>query len=173
MTRRKPTARQRGAAAAVEAAFVLPVLAIIMLGLWEVGRLIQVQQVVSNSAREGARVAGQSQIINLSGTPTQIQLSTGSPCVKDTVVHYLQEANLPVTSADVTVTFAFTSGDTTLTEPYQGSKGQRFIVTVSIPVDKVRWSALSLTGVTQIQASVCWVCLVDDPFTLDTTLPTW
>jgi Flp pilus assembly protein TadG len=172
MIRRQRTTRQRGAAA-VEAAFVLPVLATILLGLWEVGRLIQVQQVVSNSAREGARVASQSQIINLSGTPTQIQVSTGTPCVKDTVVQYLQRANLNVTSADVTVTFAFTSGDTSLTQPYQGSKGQSFTVTVSIPVNKVQWSALSLTGVTQIQATVSWVCLVDDPFTLDTTMPTW
>ena len=172
MTLRRPS-RPRGASAAVEFAFVLPVLVTLLVGLWEVGRIIQVQQVLSNSAREGARVAAQGETINLNGSPTLIQVSTGTPCVKDTVVNYLQQANLPVSSSDVTVTFAYTSGDTTLTQPYQGAKGQLFQVTVSIPVSKVQWSALQLSGVTQLQATVCWACLTDDPFTLDTTIPSW
>jgi Flp pilus assembly protein TadG len=169
----RPCLRPRSAAAAVEAALVLPVLCVILIGLWEVGRIIDVQQIVSNSAREGGRVAAQGQTINLTGSPTQIQVAGTSPDVTDTVVQYLQQANLPVTASDVTVTFAFINGDTTLTQPYQGVKGQMFQVTVSIPVSKIQWSALSLTGVTQIQATVTWTCLADDPFTLNTTLPSW
>lgn len=173
MIRRSRAARPRGAAAAVEFAFVLPVLVILMLGLWEVGRIIQVQQVLSNSAREGARVAAQSQTINSLGSPTQIQVSSGSPNVKSTVVNYLRQANLNVTDSDVTVQFAFISGDTSKTQPYQGVKGQLFRVTVQIPVSKVQWSALKLTNVTTIEATVVWACLADDPFSIDVTLPTW
>ena len=40
-------------AALITAVFLVPVL----IGVWEIGRLIQVQQIVSNSAREGARLA--------------------------------------------------------------------------------------------------------------------
>jgi Flp pilus assembly protein TadG len=165
--------RSRGGAAAVEAAFVLPVLAVIMLGLWEVGRIIEVQQVLSNSAREGARIAAQSQTINSSGSPTQIQVDAGTPNVKQSVVNYLRQANLDVTADDVDVEFAFTTGDTTKTQPYQGAKGQKFRVTVTMPVSKIQWSALKLTSVTELSATVHWTCLVDDPFTLDTTLPNW
>src|SRR4051794_26423126 len=106
MTHRNRPHRSRGASAAVEFALVLPVLVTLMFGLWEIGRIIQIQQVLSNSAREGARVAAQGQTINTLGSPTQIHVSTGTPCVKDTVLHYLQQANLNVTSADVTVDFA-------------------------------------------------------------------
>jgi Flp pilus assembly protein TadG len=173
MTHHHRPPRQRGASAAVEFALVLPVLVTLMIGLWEVGRIIQLQQILSNSAREGARVAAQSQTINLTGTPTQIQVSTGTPCVLTTVLQYLQQANLNLTASDVTVDFAFVTGDTTLTQPYQGSKGQIFRITVTIPLSTLQWSALKLSGVTQLQATVFWACLTDDPFTLDTTLPTW
>ena len=69
MTHRHRPPRSRGAAAAVEFALVLPVLVTLMVGLWEVGRIIQVQQVLSNAAREGARVAAQGQTINSTSAP--------------------------------------------------------------------------------------------------------
>ena len=47
---------RRPAVAAVELAFVLLFFLVpLVIGVWEVGRLIHVQQIVSNSAREGAR----------------------------------------------------------------------------------------------------------------------
>lgn len=169
---RQPRAR-RHAAAAVEFALVLPVLVVIITGLWEVGRIVHVQQVLSNAAREGGRVAAQSQTINSTGSPTQIQVDSGTPNVKQTVLNYLRQANLDVEWADLTVEFAFISGDTSKTQPHQGVKNQLFRITVRIPVSKVQWSALKLSDVTQIEATVVWCCLADDPFTLDTTLPTW
>ena len=41
--------------AAVEAAFIMPFLILLMLGVWEVGRLFDAAQVVANACREGAR----------------------------------------------------------------------------------------------------------------------
>lgn len=165
-------ARQRGIAA-VEFAFVMPVLVTLLVGLWETGRMIQLQQILSNAAREGARVAAQSQTINSTGAPTQIQVDTGSPNVKQTVVNYLRQAGLNVTTSDVTVEFAFITGDTTKTQPYQGEKGQQFRITVRLPITALQWSTLKLTTINEMSASVTWSCLVDDPFTLDTTIPSW
>src|SRR5205823_2576120 len=55
LVRTLPT--RRSAAASVELAVVLPVLVTLLVGIWEVGRMVQVKQALSNAAREGARAA--------------------------------------------------------------------------------------------------------------------
>lgn len=164
---------RRGGAATVELAFVAPIFVVILVGLWEVGRLIQLKQVLNNAARDGARVAAQSVTINRTGTPTQIRVSTGDPNVKQTVLNYLTQAGLNLDPAQVTVTFAFLTGDTTKTEPFQGAKGQQFRVTVTIPTASLRWTTLGFVNPPTLSAEAVWTCLVDDPFTIDTTIPSW
>ena len=58
--------RRRGVAA-VEFAACLPLLFVVLFGLWEVGRITEVQQVMWNSAREAARDAslGQSNLLTV------------------------------------------------------------------------------------------------------------
>jgi Flp pilus assembly protein TadG len=164
---------KRGGAVAVEFAFVLPVLVTILLGLWEVGRIIQVQQLLSNSAREGCRVAAQGLTINSTGDPTQIMTSTGSVNVKQTVYNYLTQAGLNLSMDDLTVTFQFLNGDTSKTDPYQATKGQKFQVTVSVPLSKVEWIDLGPFNPPTLTASATWYSVVDDPFAVNMTLPTW
>lgn len=48
--------RERGAAM-VEAAITIPLLLVLMVGIFEVGRAYQTWQVLTNAAREGARMA--------------------------------------------------------------------------------------------------------------------
>ena len=48
--------RTRSGIAAVEMAAVLPAVLILLMGILEVGRLIEMQQVLTNATREGARV---------------------------------------------------------------------------------------------------------------------
>jgi len=48
--------RERGQAL-VEAAIMIPILLMLMVGIFEVGRAYQAWQVVSNAAREGARMS--------------------------------------------------------------------------------------------------------------------
>ncbi|HWA99735.1 MAG TPA: TadE family protein, partial [Pirellulales bacterium] len=55
--RRRQLRTVRRGAVAVEAALLLPVLVTLMLGVWEVGRMIQVYEILDNAVREGARVA--------------------------------------------------------------------------------------------------------------------
>jgi len=173
MVRRNPCRRPRPAVAAVEFAFIMPLLLMFIIGVWEVGRLVQVQQALNNGAREGARLAAQGLIINSNGVPTQVYAtSAGGPYnVQDTVKDYLTRAGYDATG--LTVTFAFTSGNTGLTDPYQAVKGQRYKVTASLPFSNVQWTLLSITGIQTLSASVVWESLVDDPFTLNTTIPTW
>ncbi len=72
--------RQRGAAL-VEAAMVIPILLLISAGIFEFGRAYQTWQVLTNAAREGARVA---------------VLPNGAPATAETRVRqYMQDGQLP------------------------------------------------------------------------------
>lgn len=54
---RKRSGSQRKGAALVEMAFVAPLMIVLTMGMMEFGRVIMVQQVLSNLSREGARLA--------------------------------------------------------------------------------------------------------------------
>ena len=53
----RPMKRQRGGSACVECAVCLLFLVPLLLGLWEVGRLVEVEQFLNNAVREGGRQA--------------------------------------------------------------------------------------------------------------------
>ena len=179
---RSPSHPIRRGVAAVEMGFVTMIFVVPMvIGIWEVGRLIHVQQVVANSAREGARLAAQGFTITTNGTAVQIHKATGSPNVKDVVCDYLRAAGLTTLQpSDVTVTFQFLEArltnpgaGSTPSEPYLGEKGQRFTVSVSIPWDKVRWINLGLLRPTEVKFTVTWRMMIDDVFTINENLPAW
>ena len=48
---------ERRGAAVVEAAFIIPICLLFLLGIYEYGRFIMVRQLLDNAAREGARYA--------------------------------------------------------------------------------------------------------------------
>ena len=56
-SRRRRFARQRHGAAVVEFALVAPLFIMLVFGILEYGRMVMVQQVLTNAAREGARAA--------------------------------------------------------------------------------------------------------------------
>jgi Flp pilus assembly protein TadG len=187
MTKQRPSSTARRGAAAIEFAFVtLFVLFPILMGIWEVGRLIIVQQIVSNSAREGARLAAQARTINANGSPTEIVTSinpaantTNLPNVKASVMQSLTGAGLTnLRWSDVTVVFTYTSSPTGsvtgATNPVQGVKDQRFRVTVTIDYgDKVRWVNFGLVNPPKVSYTAEWRILVDDPFQVNDTMPVW
>ena len=167
--------RARHGVAAVELAFIAPLLMGLLLGVWQIGQLIQVQQIVSTSAREGARLAAQGQTVQgdsiqyvyASTASATANNATGAPNVQTTVLNFLQEAG--ISTSGVTVTFTYLTGTTTNTDPYQGVQGQQFSVTVVVPYSNFGWtdfgSNVSLTS------TVVWTSLVDTPFTINTTIP--
>ncbi len=132
----RPTGR-RGAVA-VEAAVILPVLLIMMLGIWEVGRMVQIQQILVNSAREGARLAA-------GGYTTNSEPVTNA-MVQQSVRDYLRASGLPSTAysnAEVALTCLVSPG---WSDPYQALPLDKFEVKVTIPAgaafDSLRWSFL-------------------------------
>jgi Flp pilus assembly protein TadG len=184
----------RRGVASVELALVTILLVVpLMIGIWEVGRLVQVQQVVSNATREGARLSSQGYTINASGAPTQIKINSGTTSVKNAVYQYLYAAGLTnLQPSDVTVTFAYVTGRTTdyvpvagdpsgtsypagskPPEPCFGEKGQVFVLTVSIPWDRVRWVNLGLVNPSTVSFTVSWEMLADERFQVNEQLPTW
>ncbi len=80
--------RQRGAAA-VEFAVVAPVFVLLIFGMIEYGRMVMVQQMLTNASREGARRA-----VLEGATETD---------VRTVVTNYLTPANIPVTNGDITI----------------------------------------------------------------------
>lgn len=106
--------RKRRGAAAVEFAIVAPVFVLMILGMIEFGRAIMVQQVLTNAAREGARVAV------LDGST-----STG---INSTINSYLQSAG--ITGATI---------DLNPDEPATAGYGQPVTVKISIPFSNVSW----------------------------------
>ena len=98
---------QRGAAL-LETAITLPIILLVSVSIFEFGRAYQVQQVLTNAAREGARVAV------LNGT-TDAQ-------VKTVVRNYLTDGGLTPVDPAVVRDVAFNNGSTasrvTITYPF-------------------------------------------------------
>jgi Flp pilus assembly protein TadG len=94
---RQPETNRRGAAT-VETALVLPIFFMVLLGMVEVGRAFMVSQLLTNAAREGARVA-----IMTNSTNTEV-----TNTVTDIV-----ERTVGVTPSEVTVSIIVT--------PYPGN----------------------------------------------------
>lgn len=173
---RSTSAGRRRGVAAVEFAFVLPLLLMLLIGLWELGRIIHVQVILNNAVRDGARLGAQANIINTSGDYTRIKYNTGTPNIDGAVRAYLQAAGITDLTGLV-IEFQFveapSGGGLATADPYTGVKNQRFRVRVTLPYDNVRWTTLTLINPTTLSAETYWQCFVDDPFTINTTLPGW
>lgn len=114
----------RRGAAAVEFAVVAPVFFLMIFGMIELGRMIMVQQILTNASREGARLA--------------VLDGTASSDVKTAVAKYLTGAriydNVTTALSSATIRVYVGVGDTyVLAEPstagygaYQGFRGGSF-----------------------------------------------
>ncbi len=157
-------------------AFMMPLLLGLMIGVWEVGRFVQIQQTMNNAAREGARLAAQATLITSSGTYTDISLSGTSPDITDTVSQYLQGAGITnVTGLTVTFTYlnAVNGGSTSNTQPYQGTQNQQFQLTITLPWANVKWSPLGFVNPSTVGGTCVWNIMVDLPVVVPTTVPSW
>jgi Flp pilus assembly protein TadG len=108
--------KQRRGAAAVEFAVVAPVFFLLVFGMIEYGRMVMVQQIIVNSAREGCRAAV------LDGSTTS--------GVKSTVITAMSAGNITITTSNVTV-----SPD----PPSNAEFGDPVTVTVTVPFNQVSW----------------------------------
>jgi len=146
---------RRSGVAAAEFALLSPVLLGLLLGTWEVGRLIHVEQIVWNAAREGAR-----------------QASTGKRTVSEVqqaALTYLSNAGIPTTGVTVTVTNLTSSSRP---DPTTADQLDHFRVAITVPFNNVRWVMLDqITSVTELSAAVDWLSMRDLPFNVSTNIP--
>jgi Flp pilus assembly protein TadG len=133
---KRRSSRHRRGIAAVEAALVFPLMVTLLLGTWEVSRLVEVYQILNNAVREGGRQAAAGQISN--------------SAVQQVVLNYMKNAGLPTTNATVTVSDLTTPG----TDATNASELDMIQITATIPFKDARWLAATLVTNTSTVVSV-------------------
>jgi Flp pilus assembly protein TadG len=147
---------KRRGTACVEFAVVLPMLLIFVLGILEVGRGVEVFQILNAAAREGARQAS-------TGTMTNAQVITA-------VTGVVQAAGLPTNHLTVTVSDLTSPG----TDVSQATILDNLQVTVTLPYSAVQWSPTSyfLNANSQVTATVYWISANPQSYPNNVTAPT-
>jgi len=145
-------------AATVEFAFLAPLLLVVVLGIWELGRMVEVQQIISNAAREGGRQAS-------TGNLTNEQ-------VKAVVRNYMTQAGLSSAAAN-NATVNVTNKTTSSLDATQANQLDHFQITVSVNYSDVRWTTLNLiaNSSTTLNGSADWYSDNDAPLSVSTSIP--
>lgn len=140
--------------AAVEAAFIMPLLVLLMLGIWEVGRLLDAAQIVANACREGARQAAAGQ-----KTAAQIQQA---------VLTYLAQNDVPTTGATVTVADLTSAG----TDPTLAAQLDQLQISIVVPTANIRWLGTGWFDTSaSFTATSTWNSMNDVPVSVTPTVP--
>ncbi len=121
---------ERSAAAAVEFAFIVPVLVFFMLGMFELSRGIMVRQILTGAARKGCRTGilhqyGSSNIIS---DVTDVMRDNG----------FTSSQFNPPTVGTITITVTDPYGNT-LSDALDAPSGSTVSVQVAIPATSVNW----------------------------------
>lgn len=145
----------------------MPVIVLLMLGMWELGAMIKAQQVFTNAAREGARLAAGG-----SDNGNDVTVAMVQQAVRD----YLTGNGIPsaaVSGSTITLTNLSTN---TWTNPADALPLDRYRVTITVPAGTAYKSLLvsslgSVTGATQLSVSQDWLSTKDSQVTVDAMLP--
>jgi hypothetical protein len=152
---------RRSAAAAVELAVVAPVLLLFLVGVWEYGRLIQVESMLSNAVREGGRQAA-------TGKYTSAE-------VEQTVLDYITQSGYKTTDSANKLNVVVTAIDLTTGGDVKNCQRMDDIqVDVQYPFKNARWVALNYFANKNatLRASGRWRGLTDVPVSIPTKIPT-
>lgn len=182
---------QRAGIAIVETAvLLLPLFIFTLFGVWEVGRLLQTHQIVSNAAREGARQASTGQRSSSTVHP-EIPFNADYE-VQKAVANYLQNSglalkdasNVDIYTVDVQnvskgLSSSYPTGPTPVSDPVSSSvqdinNGNDVLqVTVTYPYSMVKWSPGQFFVPTSrmITITAKWYSLKDIPIVVDTSIP--
>ena len=153
---RRTRSEQRRGVAAVEFCVVLPLLVFCIFGIWEVGRMIEAQQILSNAAREAGRQASTG-MLNQDG-------------VRDVFLTYLARNQLSSTG----YTFALANVTAPArNQPDTCEQLDRWQLDVSIPASNIQWIPYGFfhNATTKLEVTVQWRSMKDVPLNLDPLLP--
>ena len=174
-------------AAAVEFAVCLPLLCLILTGLWEVGRCTEVAVVMWNSAREAARDASlgddslQKVATNLllylqAAEPTAFGQGHSTSMISPVI-------SLPASTSGYTCwdntanreLFTMSYSDLTnpsVTDPSDANQLDVYLIGVSVPYQSISLSPLpQITGTSRLSVTVDWASMLDTPFEITPFLP--
>ncbi len=189
LNKRKRSSRS-GVAIVETAVLLLPIFIFTLFGVWEVGRLVQIHQIVANAAREGARQASTGQRTSSSNHP-ELPFNPNFE-VQVAVENYLRNAKLPVVDGSGNRIFTvrvqnvskgltadYPTGTTPAADPVSSSvqdinNGNDVLqVTVNYPYQIVKWSpGQFFVPNSQIVTSTArWYSLKDIPIVVDTSIP--
>lgn len=164
MTRTSYHVRHPRASASVEFALLLPIFFTLIAGIWEVARLVQLQEILTSAAREGGRQAATGTMTNSS--------------VQNVVYNHLNNEGIQVTDTNGNplsgVAVTVTNNTETGVDAAQAAKLDSLTVSVTIPFSLVQWSNLNyfVTANSTIDASVVWYSMNNAAFTVDQSIPT-
>jgi len=132
--------RSEKGAALIEAAMIMPMLLLISVGIFEFGRAYQTSQVLTNAAREGARLA------ILEG-PTDAEVRTRvNQYLTDGGLASLADGNI-VIGRNTVLTASSTASTVTVNYPFQFMMLNP-IVRLIVPTDSTTGAPITLTAAT-------------------------
>ena len=187
MRRHAAAKDRRHGAAAVEFAVCLPLMCLVLTGLWEVGRITQVSEVMWNSAREAARDASLGQD-NLQTVTTNLltYLQSAEPTAfgqGHSTTLIAPVISLPANTTGYTCwdntanreLFTMTFTDLTqpsVTDPTGMSQLDVYQIGVQVPYSSIRLSPMAqVTSMSRLSVTVVWASMVDSPFQITPYLP--
>ena len=125
--------RNRSGAAVVEFAFIAPVFFLLIFGVIEFGRMVMVQQIITNASREGARIAVLDEV-----TESEVEAA---------VRNYLESARINVDAPDTVAVIAISDDSPPVERPLALSDyGDSVKVSVLVPFNQVSWLPSSFFG---------------------------
>ncbi len=134
----KSARRTRSAVAAVEMAFIVPILCTIALGMFELSRGVMVRQILTGAARKGCRTG----IIHQYGNSTII--SDATDVMRDN--GFDSTRFNPPTLGSINITVTDPSGNS-LSDALDAPPGSTVTVQVVIPTSSINWvSSFFLTS---------------------------
>ena len=158
-----PHSSQRGfqrrcGTAAVELAVVSPLILILLVGLLQVGRMVQVSQILNNAAREGARKAS-------TGVNTYADVQT-------TVTNYLTNAGITNQSGLTVTVYNVTQGNSgPQFDPTTANWVDQLQVTVTLPYSNIQLVPLTPPQTTVLGAQAVWFSNQDQAYPTTVTPP--
>lgn len=177
---------RRSGVAAVEFALCAPLILLLLLGVWEVGHIAHVSNVMSNGVREAARDAsmGQNNLQTIASTQLAY-LQSAMPTVfgQGHSTSIQAASSLPANSTgytcwDTTIgkeLFTITFTDITepsVADPTAMQKLDHYQIGIQVPYDTIGWTALAqVTGIKRIILTVDWSSMRDTPFEISPVLP--
>jgi Flp pilus assembly protein TadG len=180
----------RSGVAAVETSVVILPLFILLAGVWEVGRLMEAQQVLDNAAREGARAAASARTTDYSGNAIPYKANPSSYVYNNTaatasntneqgndyptniVLQYIADAGYDISGIATPTIYKGSAYSASWDWQQQSTQGDTFTVTVQLATNKVRWIFLPnvINVTTTLQAKATWITLKDTQLTVSTNL---